>query len=198
VGHGHSWVPFISATINEPPESCIGALGLSLAAVLMIATMGIRHVIVAERQRLVTGGTRAVRISKTAVVLGWVSAAGLLGVAAFQYVHQPIVHLIFVGVLFLCGAVHLGLLSYVDDAIGSSFVFLFVRRLCAVGFIIFAVPTAISIWGKTEILQTVAASCELLATTFYLAYLLTYFFEFKGIAIHFEAHSTTSDPILLR
>lgn len=98
--------------------SCIGALGLSVSCAALALVMFFRYKQVAYVIKQY-GQMHWAGFNYWTFVLGLVSAFGGNGVAAFQYHHAHVPHLVFATMFFLGGVVHINLVARMDRAIGT-------------------------------------------------------------------------------
>lgn len=99
-----AFLPYISDTGTTPPESCVFAQFLNLAAMLSFCTMYVRY----RHVSALTGneGRRVRCLNKASIVLAVFTSIGLMLVANFQETNAEIVHLIGAGFVFGLGVIY--------------------------------------------------------------------------------------------
>jgi len=209
LGHDDMIIPFISSSINFAPESCIGALGLSITAFTMVLIVSVKYLIGKfnilndpyssdEKRRHIT--------NKACLALGLISAFGMNGVAAFQYHNAPIPHIVFATLFFLFGVVYLLVQTYVDSITKSlARGMMIFRRIISITSLLFFIPYLVFQFFSKPIYQNVAAAFEILSAGTFFLYFITYFYEFSQLKLNIDfsyqlrnstaTHSPTS-PLL--
>ena len=93
---------FLSASIDKPPASNIGTLGLSISLTIIAVVMFLKHKMVSSQLRGLW--TFSHRVSLT---FGMLSYVGGMGVAAYQYNLDKNLHLAFAGIFFVSALIHM-------------------------------------------------------------------------------------------
>ncbi|CAH8479099.1 unnamed protein product [Heterobilharzia americana] len=112
-GHVNAELPFISSTGAYPPESCIFAEGLNLAAFLSLLCSFFWYLIAIERTAFM-GIHQPKRLLKFMLILSFIAAIGLTMVGNFQQVNVEIVHDIGAGMAFYGTTIYILLSAYVS------------------------------------------------------------------------------------
>jgi len=168
VGGGVSWVPFISSTINYPPESCIGSIGLGLCSFFIALTAIVKHATLPTS-----------RTARAALACACLSALGLLGVASFQYHNVPAAHDTWVFFVFGGAAVYMACQVALerralerDKKLGVAGR---IRLAIAVIFWLTAIPIMTPlVVTKTTLTETIGACAEIVSVVLYAAFFLTF------------------------
>ncbi|KAF2069897.1 hypothetical protein CYY_008783 [Polysphondylium violaceum] len=207
--HDDMIIPFISSSINFAPESCIGALGISITSFILVLIIFVKYLIGKfnilndpytqdEKRRHIT--------NKACLGLGLISAFGMNGVASFQYHNAPIPHIVFATLFFLFGVVYLLIQTYMDSITKSlprgMMIF---RRINSIASLFFFIPYLVFQFFEKAIYQNIAAAFEILSAATFFLYFITYFYEFSQLKLNIDfsyqlrnstaTHSPTS-PLL--
>jgi hypothetical protein len=106
-------VVFLSSTIDYPPMSCIGALGLMFGSILLLVCSFL--IFIRNKDLMRSGDMTSRRLNRIAAALGVLSAVGCSGVAAFpQHVYLA-VHLVFAGMFFFSGVIYINMIAYMES-----------------------------------------------------------------------------------
>jgi len=107
----HQYIIFISSTIDYPPESCIGTLGLNITVILFVLVTLIRYkevkLLIFEKEQQTKATRNGLRrLNVFNAMLGLAVSFCLSGVAAFQYHAVLHVHVFFACSFYLGGLIH--------------------------------------------------------------------------------------------
>mmetsp|Transcript_5549 Transcript_5549/g.7769 ORF Transcript_5549/g.7769 Transcript_5549/m.7769 type:complete len:244 (+) Transcript_5549:43-774(+) len=181
-------IPFISASIDYSPESCIGTLGLTITAALSFVAMFTKYLqvsaLVDHREaslRITQINPSSLRSHNTAgFIVGCISLFGLIGVAAFQYHNVPAAHLVFAIMFFFGVGVHLILMATLDRKISEERALASLRMiLSGLSIILFFPATFPMFWGYNNL----SAAFEISNAAVIFSYFLTYYREFSRIKL---------------
>jgi hypothetical protein len=106
-------VIFLSATIDYPPMSCIGSLGLMFGSILLLVCSFL--IFMRNKDLMRSGDMTSRKLNRAALVLAVLTAFGCSGVAAFQQHLYLIVHLVFAGLFFISGVVYINVIVYMES-----------------------------------------------------------------------------------
>jgi hypothetical protein len=107
-------------------ESCIGTLGLAINSIFLLLMVFVKcehNRICLEQPHLYRA--RLIRLNRFLLILGVVVAYALIGVAAFQFKHSPIVHLGFALIFFIGGAAFVAIGIRIDHVIKTESKYMF-------------------------------------------------------------------------
>ena len=113
VSNGTHWRQkgyFLSAAIDLPPASNVGALGLTLSFASFLLVTFVRHKIV--KQRL--GATRSALLHRLSLACAFAAAFGGNGVAAYQHSVSRSVHNAFAALFVLSALAHFCLEAFIE------------------------------------------------------------------------------------
>ncbi|KYR00078.1 hypothetical protein DLAC_03225 [Tieghemostelium lacteum] len=200
LGHTNMKIPFISSSINQAPESCIGTLGLSITSFIMVLVTFIKYLITKFNidNDPYTGSLRdntshieqkRHRLNILSISIGILSAFGMLGVASFQYRNAGIVHLIFATMFFLGGVSYMIVQTYLDSILALERKVLICRKIMTVASIFLFFPYLILQFVNGEYrstFQNVSAVFEISSALTLFLYFITYFYEFSQLKLHID------------
>jgi hypothetical protein len=106
-------VIFLSSTIDYPPMSCIGSLGLMIgsAFVLMCSIL----IFLRNKDLMRSGDMTSRKLNRVGLVLSLFISVGCAGVAAFQQHLYIVLHLVFAGLFFFSGVLYINLIVYMES-----------------------------------------------------------------------------------
>jgi len=211
-GTFHGPISFISDTINFPPESNIGTLGLSIASSLWFFVVIIRlkyteWVILDNCQKLGDKANGLNNLNWINFIAGMLSGLSLSGVAAWQIHAQHVVHYAFATVFFISGLLTLVTNTVLDHKIYYAPRYIRVLRTVLTVLAIFCFIGGVLTFSLYEyidgdIFHNLAASFEISTSVVYLLYLLSYSFDFMDADIDFSVmipltlHTKMEDLVL--
>ncbi|EFA81095.1 hypothetical protein PPL_05931 [Heterostelium album PN500] len=203
-------IPFISETLNNSPESCIGTLGLSVTSWVMVFIIFIKQSItkfMINNSPFTSSfdtfwtDSRKEAFNKITSITGTISAFSLTGVASFQYKNLPIPHIIFALLFFFGGLAYIILQTILDYNI-SSFsrnmirLRIFLSGLC----LAFIIPYAILQFIDEYWFSNISALFEILSAATLFVYFMTYIHEFGQFEMSLDFHykQNTEKSVLLK
>ena len=122
-------VIFLSATIDYPPMSCIGSLGLMLGSILLLLVSFL--IFMRNKDLMRSGDMTSRKLNRAALILAVFTSVGCSGVAAFQQHLYLIVHLVFAGMFFFSGVVYINMIAYMESWRDERTVAWKIRRIVA-------------------------------------------------------------------
>jgi hypothetical protein len=203
-------VIFLSSTIDYPPMSCIGSLGLMFGSILLLICS---FLIFMRNKKLVSSGDmRSRKLNKVALALAVISAVGCSGVAAFQQHLYIIVHLVFAGMFFIFGVAYINVVAHMERWRDEHTLSCKIRRVIAIMsiivgasgeralrfvslallLIIHAGIAAVQVMNYKlgheykNLISQVGAGVEIFVFLSLLAFFSTFVFEFKTISLDFQ------------
>jgi hypothetical protein len=120
---------FLSASIDYPPMSCIGSLGLMFGSILLLICSFL--IFMRNKDLMRSGDMTSRKLNRAALVLAVLSALGCSGVAAFQQHLYIIVHLVFAGMFFISGVAYINVIVYMESWRDERTVAWKIRRIVA-------------------------------------------------------------------
>eukprot|EP01114_Cavostelium_apophysatum_P009272 TRINITY_DN22374_c0_g1_i1.p1 TRINITY_DN22374_c0_g1~~TRINITY_DN22374_c0_g1_i1.p1 ORF type:complete len:242 (-),score=15.88 TRINITY_DN22374_c0_g1_i1:31-756(-) len=182
-------IPFISFSINYPPESCIGTFGVSISAFTLFCIMftKYKHIESLIVKKTNTGRESLLRTNLVAMVLGGISAVCMNGVASFQFHNVLYAHLSFAGTFFFLALVHAFMVIYLDFIVSKESKLLLRMRLVVVVLSCCAfVPMVGLNMIHHSLDQNISAASEISCLGFLFIYFITYYVEFKKSRISID------------
>ncbi|XP_046434432.1 DNA damage-regulated autophagy modulator protein 2 isoform X1 [Neodiprion pinetum] len=210
LGHVEAGFPYISDTATYPPESCIFAQIINMAAATMCVVIYIRYSHTKELSSSYQFNASLPKWNRAALILGLLTCLGLSMVANFQETNVIVVHLIGALVCFGCGTayfwtqVSLDLIkvvcSYYLHPLGCSIKIAHLRLSlvvsCTILFIIGTVTAVLARlnyhgnnprkWYKADggwELHMASTVAEWLCAGCFCVYILTFTDEFRGVQL---------------
>ncbi|XP_067000459.1 DNA damage-regulated autophagy modulator protein 2 [Anabrus simplex] len=202
--HVDAGFPYISETGTTPPESCVFAQFVNIAAAVLLVCVYVRYRQVKEISRL--AGPRASispRINKIAGYFGALACLGLDMVANFQESNVIVVHLIGAFICFAGGTVFFCMQTWISRRLrpefNSNLTFYaraIISALCVVFTFLTIIPAAIStaqFKGKDKMRwqpedggwewHIVSTASEWLLVICFCTFILSFSLEFRGISL---------------
>lgn len=106
-------VIFLSSTIDYPPMSCIGSLGLMFGSILQLVCSFL--IFMRNRDLMRSGDMTSRRLNRIALVFAVLTAVGCSGVASFQQHVYIVIHLVFAGMFFFSGVIYINMIAYMES-----------------------------------------------------------------------------------
>ena len=123
-------VIFLSSTIDYPPMSCIGSLGLMFGSILLLVCS---FLIFMRNKKLVSSGDmRSRKLNRVSLALAIISAVGCSGVAAFQQHLYIIIHLVFAAMFFIFGVAYINVVAHMERFRDENSLARKIRRVIAI------------------------------------------------------------------
>eukprot|EP01113_Clastostelium_recurvatum_P020914 TRINITY_DN2476_c0_g1_i5.p1 TRINITY_DN2476_c0_g1~~TRINITY_DN2476_c0_g1_i5.p1 ORF type:complete len:273 (-),score=34.00 TRINITY_DN2476_c0_g1_i5:49-867(-) len=196
-------IPWISATIDYPPASTIGSLGLSLTAFFIVLFAFVKHRFNRLLIAVSSDDKKALeRRNKILLYVGFLFGFCLNGVACVQFHVSRVAHLSFAGTMFFSGAVYVLAITHLDFVIKAHTRRVrIVRALCGLlasisCILCFILSFFLNTSGRYFILSFAAASEILIAVSYFL-FFATYYSELAIVHVHFDVEwYELSTPLL--
>ncbi|KAN0035690.1 hypothetical protein ACTA71_004976 [Dictyostelium dimigraforme] len=182
-------IPFISSSINNAPESCIGSFGLSIASFIMVLVSLIKYLIIKDNIINFEGEINQeskMKFNKFITSMGVISGLSLNGVASFQYKNASVPHLIFAALFFICGFIFILTQTIIDDQISNNpnrikNIRKFLILICCL-----FVPYVILQFIQNPIAKNISAIFEITSASCIFIYMVSFFFEFSKVNLNIE------------
>jgi Frag1/DRAM/Sfk1 family len=200
-------IPFISASIDFAPASCVGTLGLSLICLAMLPAVLVKwrclqSTVTKVREEhggsgnLVENGVWE-RWNNIILGVSVLSVVALQGVASFQYHNVPPVHLTFAAVFFLASMFFLVGTAVLEWKVGAAeghrrlpksvrnfrVATAAIDLLAIVPFFLFQFLGQST--GQRNVDLSISAAAEILATLMIFVFVLSYWHEFRRVKLAF-------------
>ncbi|XP_075456750.1 DNA damage-regulated autophagy modulator protein 1 isoform X3 [Ascaphus truei] len=196
-GHVVPFVPYISDTGANPPESGVFGFMISVSAVLGAATMYTRYKIVEKQNDTFRFINNSFNILSLAI--GLLGCIGMGIVATFQELAVPIVHDVGALITFICGVMYIfcqSLISYKScpewNSIGTcrirmtisvvSIMAVFPMFVCA-SFVITKLKLHWTPEDQGYPYHLSSAICEWIVAFGFISYFLTFIKDFQGVSL---------------
>ncbi|XP_012264241.2 DNA damage-regulated autophagy modulator protein 1 isoform X1 [Athalia rosae] len=222
LGHVEPGFPYISDTATYPPESCIFAQIINMAAAMMCGVIWLRYSQIKEISSSYQLHASLPKWNRSSLILGLLTCLGLSFVANFQETNVIVVHLLGALCCFGCGTAYFWtqvVCSYYLHPLGCSLRVAHLRLSLAVGctvlFVLGTITAALSQmfyhgdnprkWHKEDggwELHVASTVAEWICAGFFCFYILTFTDEFRSIQLKrpkviFKAgHLRTSNEVL--
>jgi len=182
-------IPFISYSIDKPPESCIGTFGVSISAFVIFAIMftKYKHLEAMIVKKTNTSRDRLLRLNTITMMIGGFSAICMDGVASFQFDNLRPAHLAFASLFFLTVIIHMWFINYIDNNVSRESLFLLRSRIaiCTLASGTF-VPMIVLNVLQTPLDMNVSAIFEISTLGLVFFFFLTYYNEFRKFKLSVE------------
>jgi len=206
LGHFNNVIPFISSSLDYPPESCIGTLGLSLVA-FTVALIGIikfrfEQLLIDRKLGLQSGDNiiKKFQVSNNiSLIVILLSMVGLVGVVSFQYHLIPICHLVSAFLFFVGAVIYMNIIAFLDLKLSktqyysgndleynlvaktnqNSVAFAYFRIALAEVSIIFFVIFFVLQFSVESLLQSISALFEIICAAVLFIFVISYWKEFS-------------------
>ena len=170
-------IPYISNTINFPPESSIGTFGLTLTGVMGIMIVFIRYCDIYLKI-----GERS-KINLCLLIIGIISFLGLVGLSSFQIRSIEVVHIIFSYIFFACGVLYMCIMSLFEGKVFTGMKIRCLRRCLSVMVLVSSLTYLVPSFYKTNLSMSISALGEICTALFILCFLVSYYNEFRDSVI---------------
>uniref|UniRef100_A0A8C5PYB6 DNA damage regulated autophagy modulator 1 n=1 Tax=Leptobrachium leishanense TaxID=445787 RepID=A0A8C5PYB6_9ANUR len=210
-GHVPPFVPYISDTGTNPPESGVFGFMISVSAMLGAATMYTRFLILQKQNSSIP--IIKSWLNKVSFSIGFIACIGMWLVATFQETSVPVVHDIAAFFTFTFGVLYIllqSIISYQSCPERSKAYMCHIRiaisLLAAVAYIpmlvcVCLVGTAKGVWQPSDEgyqIHLVSAICEWIVAFGFVMYFLTYIRDFQcvSLTITMEIHHDYTEVIV--
>jgi len=191
---------FISSSIDRPPASNIGTLGLTTTLALLSNIIFIKHKIVTKQLR----SRRFMRSHRVATIFGLMSTFCGNGVSAFQHNDAPVAHNSFAASFFVFGMIHVLMETYTDITHKLSprntgwwrALIAGLLVLCVIGFLgpmVYVIYTGMEkipeLRHESLFLKKIAATFEVAAFACLVLWFASYYGVLKGSEFNLQIHT---------
>lgn len=196
-GHLQMDRPFLSASIDYAPESCIGSLALSITGMIFLIIGVLRWRLALYALRTKHRGTNPWLVHMS-LFLCFTITVCLIGVGAFQYHNDSVAHLTFAMLLFVTINMYLVVMLRIDAVLEHV-----PRRTRCTRIILTLLSmlttasTIVSYSLPYEVDKTISASSEIAMVVLFLFQLLTYGHELRRTSILFRASHEKDRRLIL-
>jgi len=173
-------IPYISNTINFPPESSIGAFGLTFTAIIGLAIISVRFCSIYDKFEQMNYSQI---INFIAYLIGIVSFIGLIGLISFQIRSIDIVHIVFAYIFFIGSIIYTCFISLMEKKLQTTPMVRYIRSFLTILTIISALTCFIPSFWSQKLFTNISALGEICTTFFILLFLMTYYYEFRRAEI---------------
>jgi len=188
--HLHQMIPFISYSINYPPEQCIGTFGVSISAFVLFALMFVKYkhleMMIHHKHsyRLIKNKESLLKINKVAMVFGGIGAICMDGVGSFQFHNILYAHLSFAASMFIFAIIHICMVARIEYSVSeeSNHIVRF-RIFLAISAALLVFPCFAFNIFQASLDQNISAVAEISCTSCLVLFFVSYISESRRVTL---------------